>query len=555
MRRSCARGLACLLVLAVARVPAQDAVAEGNAPATTTPTPDVPAPQDLEAAGALIGTISIDNQNIFDLSDPREDKRLYRLANRLHIRTRESVIRQQLLFAPGERYSHRKLEESERILRSARYLYDAWIRPVAWHDGVVDVEVTTRDVWTLNPGVSFGRKGGKSTTGFQLEELNILGTGVSLAMSHNSEVDRDRTSVQLKDPHLFDGRTTLDMSYSDTSDGHARHVALDRPFYALDTRWAAGGSVFDEELVQPIYDEGHTRAKYFRDWQYANVYGGLSEGLIGEWVQRWTFGATVDDRHYETAPEWTGRSLVPEDRKFVYPWIGYELLQDEFQKFKNHDQIGRTEDFYLGTRFYGRVGWADSSLGSSRDALIFLAQAAHAEEMSERSTLLFAATAHGRFADGDWENTVVEGAVRYYVQQSKKALLFATVNGAAGQRIDLDEQMVLGGDNGLRGYPLRYQSGDARALFTIEQRYFTDWYPWRLFRIGGAAFFDMGRTWGRSPLGTPSQGLLKDVGVGLRIGSSRSGLGNVIHVDLAVPLDGDSSIDNVQLLVETLEKF
>ncbi|HKQ81933.1 MAG TPA: hypothetical protein VJS42_07035, partial [Steroidobacteraceae bacterium] len=94
-----------------------------------------------------------------------------------------------------------------------------------------------------------------------------------------------------------------------------------------------------------------------------------------------------------------------------------------------------------------------------------------------------------------------------------------------------------------------------RALFTIEQRYFTDWYPWRLFRIGGAAFFDMGRTWGRSPLGTPSQGLLKDVGVGLRIGNSRSGLGNVIHVDLAVPLDGDSSIDKVQLLVETLEKF
>ena len=50
-------------------------------------------------------------------------------------------------------------------------------------------------------------------------------------------------------------------------------------------------------------------------------------------------------------------------------------------------------------------------------------------------------------------------------------------------------------------------------------------------------------------------GVLKDVGIGLRIGNTRSGLGNIIHVDLAFPLDGDSSISNVQLLVETKQHF
>jgi hypothetical protein len=49
--------------------------------------------------------------------------------------------------------------------------------------------------------------------------------------------------------------------------------------------------------------------------------------------------------------------------------------------------------------------------------------------------------------------------------------------------------------------------------------------------------------------------LLKDIGIGLRFGNSRSGLGNIIHVDLAFPLDGDSSIDDVQILVETKERF
>jgi hemolysin activation/secretion protein len=157
--------------------------------------------------------------------------------------------------------------------------------------------------------------------------------------------------------------------------------------------------------------------------------------------------------------------------------------------------------------------------------------------------------------DGDLRNAVLNGAVRYYLQQSQRRLFFATVDASVGRNLDLDNQILLGGDNGLRGYPLRYQAGDSRALLTLEQRYFTDWYPFRLFRIGGAAFFDIGRTWGESPVGAPSLGLLKDVGFGLRIGNSRSGLGNIIHVDVAFPLDGDSSISNVQFLVETKQRF
>src|SRR5690606_28371812 len=107
----------------------------------------------------------------------------------------------------------------------------------------------------------------------------------------------------------------------------------------------------------------------------------------------------------------------------------------------------------------------------------------------------------------------------------------------------------------LRGYPLRYQDGSSRALLTLEHRVYTKYYLFRLFHLGGAVFFDMGRTWGRGTVGQPTEGLLKDVGIGLRLGSSRSSFGNVIHVDLAFPLDGDDSIDDVQLLVETKRSF
>lgn len=112
-----------------------------------------------------------------------------------------------------------------------------------------------------------------------------------------------------------------------------------------------------------------------------------------------------------------------------------------------------------------------------------------------------------------------------------------------------------GGDNGLRGYPLRYQSGTASALVTVEERIYTDWYPFRLFHIGAAAFADAGRTWGQDVAGQEPLGLLSDVGVGLRIGNARSGFGNVLHIDFAVPLSRQPGIDSVQLLVETHHSF
>ena len=49
--------------------------------------------------------------------------------------------------------------------------------------------------------------------------------------------------------------------------------------------------------------------------------------------------------------------------------------------------------------------------------------------------------------------------------------------------------------------------------------------------------------------------MLTDVGIGLRLGNSRTALGNVLHVDLAFPLNGDRSISNMQLVIETKSSF
>jgi hemolysin activation/secretion protein len=115
--------------------------------------------------------------------------------------------------------------------------------------------------------------------------------------------------------------------------------------------------------------------------------------------------------------------------------------------------------------------------------------------------------------------------------------------------------VLLGGDNGLRGYPLRYQGGEGRWLLTMEQRFYSDWYPFRLVHVGGAVFADVGAAFGTNPYGSETRDTLADVGFGLRLGNSRSGLGNVLHIDVAFPLNADKSIKNMQLLVETKRTF
>jgi surface antigen-like variable number repeat protein len=516
--------------------------------------PGVPSPAELESAGAVIGKVLVDNQNIFNLEDPKDNNWLFRLGNDLHPKTRAEVIRHQLLFKPGDRYSRHVVDESERILRADGYFYDAWIREVRYEDNHVDLRVTTRDVWTLNPGFNFSRSGGTNSVGVQLEDTNFLGSGASLKVFHTNDVDRTTTGVQASDEHAF-GWISTALTFSNNSDGYLRELSVQQPFYALNTHWAAGGYGINDLQTDSLYDRGVIIDRFRDQHQGAQLFGGWSSGVQNGWVRRWTTGFTYDEHNFEPVP-WSGPSVAPVDRRFLYPFVQFDLIQDDFLRLWNHDQIGRTEDFYLGTSLSAQAGYAEKALGSSTSALLFRSYASTGfGGNGRRSTLLLFWDFSGRVASGALSNGIMDGSVRYYNEQSKNWLFFTTLSGTKGWRLDLDNQITLGGDNGLRGYPLRYQDGTARALFTIEQRYFTDWYPFRLFRVGGAVFFDAGRTWGRPPLAAPGLGLLSDAGFGLRFGNSRSGLGNVIHVDLAFPFNGDPTINKVQFLVQTEHSF
>jgi hypothetical protein len=545
----------CALQLALLMMNVSAGGAESPPGATSRHVAGVPTDPELEAAGAIIGDIYINNENIFNLEDPKDNTALFRLADGLHVLTRPGVIRNQLLFHSGDRYSRRVLDETERILRAHQYFYDAWILPVSYHDGQVDLRITTRDVWTLDPGFNFGRSGGTNSTGLYLEEINLAGSGTSAALGHTTTIDRSQSSVNLAHSNIFGTWIAANATYANTSDGMTRQLLVERPFYSLETHRAAGVNDYAYDLTDSLYDRGQIIDRFHDRRRLVQAYAGWSGGLQEGWVQRLSLGGTYDEHEFSPVATWLRPTFLPEDRRFVYPWVRYELLEDNYARVMNHDQIQRTEDFFLGTTLSVQVGWTDRTLGSTRSAVLFQTTAGKGFGDIDHTLLLLSTTFTGRLDDGELHNALVSGAIRYYLKQDSHWLFFWTVTGAKGWALPLDQQVLLGGDNGLRGYPLRYQDGTSRGLLTIEQRYFTDWYLLRLFRVGAAIFFDAGRTWGNPPLAQPGLGLLKDAGIGLRFSNSRSGLGAIVHVDMAFPFSSDTTIQKVQFLVQTEQSF
>lgn len=514
----------------------------------------VPGGAELVARRARVGRIEIQVAEVFEgtigLAAP------YRVANGLHVETRTRVVTQQLLFRSGELYNPDLVAETERLLRAQRYFNDATIVPVRYSDtdNTVDVLVRVHDVWTLSPGISFGRKGGENDTRLKFEDTNFLGLGKQISAARANDVDRTSWRLAYTDPQLLGTWWRLTAAYSTASDGGERALEIERPFYALDTRWSMSLGASDTTLTLSRYAQGKKVAAFDMRERKLAVGGGLSGGLQNGWARRIVGGFDYDAREFSLDARQPGGAL-PADRTYAYPWIGAELVEDRYVATRNLDQIGRTEDLHLGRSLRGRIGYAPTALGSTENALIVQADGELGLDLGAGQYAVNAASLKTRLENSSLANTLLDVHSRYYRRQSERRVFFASISGSLARNPDAQTQLLLGGDNGLRGYPLRYQAGTASALLTLEERFYTDWQPLKLVNVGAALFFDAGRTWGRDAYAAAPRGWLSDVGIGLRLGSARSGLGNVLHIDLAFPLDRAADIESVQLVIESRKSF
>jgi len=521
-------------------------------PSSQTPSSQTPSSQALQAEGVRIRRIMFSPSNIFDETKPGERTGLFKLANRLHIKTKVGTLRAQLLFTEGDLYSDRVLQETARNLRTLRYLREPVLTPVCYTPGFVDVLVQTRDVWTLAPTLTFGRKGGNNATSFGIEDNNFLGYGKVLEVSRRSDRKRDSSNLVYRDPNLAFGRWTLDALLTNSSDGHNISARVEHPFFALDSRWQAVFELsdFDGEQSRSVF--GDEIDRYRQQSKQGELGFGFSNGLVNGWSTRYFTGLRYEQQRFTALA--TSTLAVPTDRTLAYPFVRIEGIQDDFATTFNQDQIGRTEDQEFGINYSLELGMSLPVLGADRNQALLRAKISDGLRLGEKDFLFLNAYADGRFI-GAGENQRVGAGARYFYRQSDRSSFYAALSGDYGRNLDAESPFVLGGENGLRAYPFDYQYGDRRAQLTLEQRVYTDWKPFQLFQVGAAAFIDVARVWGDSAVPAENLGTLKDIGIGLRLGSLRAARANSLHIDLAYPMDGRQADRGLQLIVETRASF
>ncbi len=497
-------------------------------------------------------------QNVF----PSRDYWLARQANRFNTVTRESTLRFAFPVEPGDAFNESLREEAERIYRGKPFLYDALVLVRQVCGEFVDLDVVVRDVWTLTPGVSVSRSGGDNETSLSISDSNILGTGKDVSLAYFDDRDRAGAFLGYSDPNIRGTRWTGDLVAAESDDGRRYGLSVARPFYALDTTYALGFGADHFVREEDLEFLGDDVFEIDAETDTFNVFAARSIGRSEGWVNRYYLGYRYVEEEFLFPADFPGP--LETKRKFSYPYIGWQSLQDRYSKESDVDRVGITEDLKLGWSSYAELGWSTDQFGGEGDFLLARASAAYRTYLTDRQVLSLRARASGRYNldSSTSEDVQAELEIAYLWQQGEKWRFYSSGRYNQTRNLPLDKQLTLGGDTGLRGYPTRYQPGDRSFLVTLEQRYHSGAYPFGLFRVGYAAFVDVGQAWfdAAAPDWVPDRDgdhfdTLVNVGFGLRLESVRTRRDRVLHIDFARPLVDGPDVENWEITLSGKQRF
>lgn len=508
--------------------------------------------------GTRIGEVTFRRLPIFDEARPEENTPLYRLANRLHVLTRPQALRELLTFEEEGPYIAERLREAERLLRTRSWAYDARVVPTQRCGDRVDVAVVTRDVWSIVPTGDVNRTGGESSLSVGLKDVNLLGRGETLGLYYEDGVDRSGVAAFYNDPFFRSTPWTLALSVANNDDGDGQGLALVRPYRSFDDRRSAGVRLSQSTRVQPLFDRGDRIANLGWRQQAGELFTSRSSGVRAGQVSRWTVGAAFESHDFFPAFLGGVQGPVPETRRFAYPFLRFESLEDDWDASVNLNFVALTEDVYLGRRWGVTLGLAPSALARDGDRARLVLEVQDAARFGARWLVRGGLNFEGwwRFADDEAENWVASGQLEAFYRQSSAFAFYASVDGLWTRGLTGERQVLLGGNSGLRAYPQRYQAGDRRLRLRLEERWFSSAHPFKLFRYGAAVFFDAGRAWFAQDPNSDTEGTLANVGAGLRLTSDRAPTDTILHLDFAVPLRrGGENVDDWLVSLTLRESF
>lgn len=535
-----------------------------------------------------ISYVFIDNYSIFDLSelDPEASFRwAYSLANRLHVRTREEFILEELLFEVGECLDPLLLEETERLLRAYRFIGDADVFAIPQPDGTQHINVYTQDEWTTKVDLGFRVEDGAKIEGLEITEENFLGLGILARGFIKKEKEIQDLGLEIETPRFLKTRWDARVGLGSTRTGNFFEESFTYPFVGEVGTLGARQSFLWRESVFSYSTAGgpdHTHLLLpFLDQRW-DVTVGHRLGrpgnltLLGLGVSR----ESVEFRGFPTDPEY----VVAKDFSHPIPvdsagiaeisgqaksrranrvnfFLGQRNIR--FVQRRGLDALRGIQDVGVGTEVFLGLGaaWRGLQEGGRIPSNDLHTQASlFAGGVSDDWVMNAEASVEGRHigAGGgkgaEWKDIFAEADMLLYWQPNgeQSHTLLLRVSATGGWSVETPYQLALGGGTALRGYRGEEYPGAHRVLMTLEDRVYLPSPSPGLFDMGLALFLDVGHMRaGEAPFGMDS-GWMGTIGGGLRLGLP-PGTTNVLRIDLAIPFGKKAQLKDLILRVNLRE--
>ena len=509
-------------------------------------------------ATGRVSSIEIRNGSVFDpaTTDSRVVRWAFGTANLLHLRTRESFIRKELLFRVGDCADPFLLDEARRMLEAYSILRDVELVADDDGNGGVRVVVTTWDEWSTQVDLQLTYDEGVNLEKFQATEQNLFGRGMFLEYTHRHRRDVFERSLGFSTPRLF-GRGNAGFTVGRRRAGGLFYQKFDYPFVGERGRysfwenyerrtdffsWVTGGTEDFSHVLVPAAVE---RAEISAALQFGEPGGTVIAGLAVTRDHFWypgdaelAFDADFDDRTSYPVPAAVATQLEPWAATRLALHLGTRRYT-QYRRYVGLDAVREAQTVPLG--WFGGVTVGHSvpvltPTGSPALEGAFGRVRVAASVPLGEGLVHGAITAEGR-RDGGWKDVLAEADVALFARFAglPSHTFFARASAAGGFNSHLPFQMTLGGREGVRSLLEDDHPGGRTVRFTLEDRLAPAWLRMDAADVGFTLMADVGRMWrGDVPYGRDS-GWLGGVGAGLRLAvPSRSR--NTTRLDVMMPV-------------------
>ncbi len=470
--------------------------------------------RELSPDGKVVEEVLVSTEDVVGPED------LYPSAfNLIHVRTRDEVVRREVMQPVGETWDPHRVLETERNLRRLFFIAVAKVLPVKGTNGGVAMLVVIKDKWSLRLSNAFTLIGPLlQYLQLQLIEVNFNGWGQQLAVNTVVRLDTFSVGQTFIERRLFSTRWYVGESASlifnrltGAIEGTAGAVSLGQPIINLDPQWGftvdgtwnvrrrrifRGANVWDvpypdandTDSVPNVYDvrEYAGEAKLTRS--FGRELKVDVSASVGAWFRQ--YRPTVGD---EAKSAWLTANYLPRSENVTYASAYVRAFPADFRVLKNIDTYELSEDFQLGWLAQGGVRYA------------FPLPFAPSHFIEVGGSL--------RYRFYRWDNLLsvtVAGAMRVRPGQeiANRRLAAELTNysplfwgGRLVTRVlvdfkanDLDNrQLLLGGSSGLRGTYAEQFGGRNMVLANVEYRakpleFWSSWLGIVLFYDVGSAF-------------------------------------------------------------------